>query len=108
MKKITFLALLFLCGCATAQIPSAELRSNYVQSHPNLSQQTKDAILGGHILTGMTIEEVRASRPEYSWCLKRPDTSSYGPGGSSAAYRCYHTYFNFHNDKLDSVNRFDD
>ncbi len=36
-------------------------RNNYIKAHPELSQATKEAILGGSVFVGMTDKEVKAS-----------------------------------------------
>jgi hypothetical protein len=108
-KPILLLLCVGLCGCVTAQFSAIELttiRSDYVKYHSELSQKIKDAILGGKIFTGMTRDEIKASRPEYASCLNYPDSSSYSAWGSSTIYKCYHTYFSFFDDKLQSVNQF--
>lgn len=63
--KILFLGLicLFLLNCHATLSPHLKKdRINYVQTHPELSDKIKQAILNGDVLIGMTVEQVIASR----------------------------------------------
>lgn len=104
-KMIVLLLCLGLCGCVTP-IDATKIRQDYVNSHPNLPQRTKDSILEGSLFAGMTRDEVKASHPKCAYALDSPESSSHSRFGSSAIYRCYQTYFHFYNDKLESVNQF--
>jgi len=55
-KYITFFLCLFLLCCAV------DRRQQYIKTHPNLEERTRDAIENGDILIGMTYEQVLASR----------------------------------------------
>lgn len=51
-------------GCATGgpiMKPSLTSRQEYVQNHPELSPEIKQAILAGQVINGMTKEAVRVS-----------------------------------------------
>lgn len=55
---------LLLCSCATtsqAKMPNSESRKNYVEAHPDLSLEIKQAILEGKVIEGMTKEDVLAT-----------------------------------------------
>jgi hypothetical protein len=51
---------LFLGACATPATLT-QSREDYVKAHPNLDPKTKEAILQGNAVVGMTPDEVRAS-----------------------------------------------
>ena len=62
------ISLLFV-GCAAARpLSSPDLpgRQTYVQSHPELSTEVRQAILEGRVTRGMTRDDVRASWGEPS------------------------------------------
>lgn len=103
MRSVVILFLcLWLCGCIAPVNPYI-VRQDYVNSHPNLPKRTKDAILEGKLIIGMTRDEVKASQPDCAYALDTPQSSSYTRFGSSTIYKCYQTYFYFYNDKLESV-----
>lgn len=61
IKNAVILAILFamlICGCETMK---NQRRQDYVTTHPELTQQTKQDILEGRIRIGMTREQVKAT-----------------------------------------------
>jgi uncharacterized protein YceK len=110
-KTAGFVLLLFVCafacGCSSV-VNVTKIRQEYIYTHPEISNRVKEAITEGGVYTGMSIEEIKASRPEYASCLNYPDSSSVTTFGSYTTYNCHRSvYFNFRNDKLESVNQFD-
>ncbi len=65
VKNMMILSLsLLLCSCATtsqAKMPDYESRKNYVEIHPELSAEIKQAVLEGKVIEGMTKQDVLAS-----------------------------------------------
>jgi outer membrane protein assembly factor BamE (lipoprotein component of BamABCDE complex) len=70
ISKIIFTCFLFLIACATTQQYNQQLnpeeqnnlrRKNYIQTHPNLSIDFRNAILNAQILIGMNKQQVLAS-----------------------------------------------
>lgn len=60
---------LLLCSCATtsqAKMPNYESRKNYVEIHPGLASEIKQAILKGDVIEGMTKQDVLAAWGEPS------------------------------------------
>jgi len=101
MKKRLFILIFFslgFYGCAI--IDSNTIRQNYVNAHPNLSAKAKNVILSGKVYPGMTQAEVAASWNDCAYVFKYPEVSTQGVWGSSDAYKCDKTYFNFYSDKL--------
>lgn len=50
-----------LFGCASPEPPPQSYRFAYLESHPELDQETKFQILQGYIRKGMNRDQVRAS-----------------------------------------------
>ena len=65
MKLVIIILLLFIfTGCATTGPlfkPSYNTRLEYINAHPELSQEIKQAILEGRVIEGMTKEDVIAT-----------------------------------------------
>jgi hypothetical protein len=63
MKNIKQLVLVLAVGCAILTgcntVSSSTRRQAYVDSHPNLDADTKQSILEGKVMIGMTIDEAR-------------------------------------------------
>lgn len=100
IKRLMFMAIcsvILFEGCATA----SQRRLAFFNSHPNLNQQVRQAILEGRILKGMTMEEVRAS-----WGSPQTFSKSEGYGNVSESWYypgswCYDSpYLGFDNGVL--------
>ena len=62
-RTITLLLVLCLIGCTSINVNKKDTeasRKEYLQNHPNIDIETKEAILEGPILVGMTKEQVVA------------------------------------------------
>jgi outer membrane protein assembly factor BamE (lipoprotein component of BamABCDE complex) len=71
--QIVILLFFMIIGCATtsqAKAPNGESRKYYVETHPGLSPEIKQAILKGKVIEGMTKQDVLVTWGEPSRLLK--------------------------------------
>jgi hypothetical protein len=99
----TALLMIFvIAGCASVSLQ--KIREGYVQCHPNLNAKTREMILTGNIVRGMTTSEVEASwgatyqKDSYSNFLGRVEIWTYG----DCLYSCDILTFDSH-DKLTDI-----
>lgn len=68
-QMIVLLSSFMIIGCATttqAKMPDYNSRQLYVENHPELSSEIKQAILKGRVIEGMTKQDVLATWGEPS------------------------------------------
>lgn len=102
--KYFLIGVILLCGCAT--FPSAQVRQTYVDSHPSLPKETRQAILEGKIRIGMTKDEVKASWGECFQFCNYPQSNICTSFGCTETYNCCGYYFTFTNSVLESFAQF--
>ncbi|KKK47580.1 hypothetical protein LCGC14_3153780 [marine sediment metagenome] len=98
MSRISvFIVVFLLLGCTN--VFDQPRRLDYIQAHPELSDQLKEDIYGGIIRRGMTTEEVIAS-----WSRPRDINRSVGSWGVHQQWIYgdigYRKYLYFENGKL--------
>jgi len=104
MAKVStaLLVIFVIAGCASVSL--RQMREGYVQCHPNLNAKTREAILAGSIVRGMTRAEVEASwgptyqKDSYSNFLGQVEIWTYG----DCLYSCHVLTFDSH-DKLTDI-----